>query len=133
MRGIACCRTHSINVVHVVAAAEIENTVEEDAVSGLSGATLLVVSARKQRFVATSGDCNHVHAMWGCGALPPATNVPPSRWATTRLQMDKMEKSLESVKRSLQTVRTGRATPTMLDRYSRQRPACTCGHIHEPA
>ena len=32
------------------------------------------------------------------------------------LQMEKFEKSLESVQRSFSTIRTGRATPTMLDR-----------------
>jgi hypothetical protein len=32
------------------------------------------------------------------------------------VQMEKMDKSLESVKRSFATVRTGRANPAMLDR-----------------
>ncbi len=32
------------------------------------------------------------------------------------LQMEKFEKSLESVQRSFSTIRTGRASPTMLDR-----------------
>lgn len=32
------------------------------------------------------------------------------------LQMERMDKSLESVKRSFATVRTGRANPAMLDR-----------------
>ncbi len=32
------------------------------------------------------------------------------------VQMERMDKSLESVKRSFATVRTGRANPAMLDR-----------------
>jgi hypothetical protein len=56
----------------------------------------------------------------------------------TDRQMDRMEKSLEAAKRTFNTVRTGRANPSMLDRIevccavSYSLPACagllSCGH-----
>lgn len=51
--------------------------------------------------------------------LPRPPSAPPSlstRSSSPLCQMDRMEKSIEAVRRSFASVRTGRANPAMLDR-----------------
>lgn len=48
-------------------------------------------------------------------------------------QMEKMEKTLESVKGNFNTVRTGRANPSLLDRVEVRPPAPCRAPVHSPS
>jgi len=50
---------------------------------------------------------------------------PSPLWPLPGRQMEKMEKTLESVKGNFNTVRTGRANPSLLDRVEVRRASKT--------
>lgn len=104
------------------ASAEVEITVEEDAVSGCADCVRQWEHCGKAR--RPREGCSHpagIMQLLHCRGHPlpacccfyvPVLLLPPCPC----LQMDRMEKSIESVRRNFASVRTGRANPAMLDR-----------------
>jgi hypothetical protein len=64
--------------------------------------------------------------------LALALTLAHARGATPA-QEEKMEKSIDSVRRNFGTVRTGRANTSILDRIMARACACADSHSHMPA